>query len=153
MKRLALAVAVLALAAAAARAEEPRLLDLAGGAFSFEKDGRFAFVRCADKKWEGCGELDGLAPQLDVDWAALVAKARAKKKGEASYVDQFGGLWKIVLSAHEASAAPLFPGYKLEGRGSSVKVDVLADAQQWAAARHELGLDKPKRKGLSALFQ
>ncbi len=152
MRRLALLAVTLGLAVAV-MADDSRLLDLAGQKFVFEKEGKFALVHCAEPKGEACGDFEGLAPQLDVDWAGLLAKAKGKKKAEASYVDQFGGLWTLTLSAKDKSVVPTFPGYRVTGRGSTAQVDVMGNQEQWQTARHELGLDKPKKKGLSALFE
>ena len=153
MKRLALVVAALTVACAVRAQEEPRLLDLAGQKFTFEKEGKFALIHCADTKWEQCGTFENLAPQLDVDWEGLLAKARGKKTAEAAYVDQFGGMWKLTLGAKAKAVSPAFPGYELAGHGPQTKVDVMGNQEQWQAARHELGLDKPKKRGLSALFE
>jgi hypothetical protein len=153
MRRPLIALLLLLGAAGAARADDARLLDLAKRKFTFENAGPLSLLHC-DQKWEGCGDFENIAPQVTVDWDRLKSEATKKKPASATFADQYGGLWRFTLTAAgKASAAPDFPGYQLSGRGSGEQVNVLADARQWGDARHELGLDKPKKKGFMRLFQ
>lgn len=171
---LRLALLLLAAAAPALADSQPKLLALPSKPFAWEKAGTMILLHCPPK-WDDCGDFESLAPQLTPDWEPLRAKAAAAARkneptagdaeAEAVVVDQYGGAWKVRLLAagagsevpkfaapFEVEFTPSFPGYEVTGAGKDAKVDVLANKTQWDDARKELGLDKPKKKGLGALF-
>lgn len=174
MTRL-LALILLAAAVPALADSQPKLLALPDKPFTWEKAGPMALLHCP-KKWDDCGDFESLSPQLSPDWDALLAKANLPERkkelaagdvaAEAIVIDQFGGPWKVrlkmagatsdspkFLEPYELEVRPAFPGYEVTGKGADAKVDVLANQKQWDAARKELGLDKPKKKGLGSLFE
>lgn len=145
-------IAPLLLAASLASAAEPKLLALPAQPFGWEKVGPLAMLKCPKgEKWDDCGRFESLELQVKPDWEALARLKPGKK--EVLAFDQFGGPWKVAVGDAGITISPDFPAYKITGKGADAQVDVLRNDEQFAAAKKELGLDKPKKKGLAKLFE
>ncbi len=146
--------------------------------YRFQQIGTFTYFVCVKKdSSDDCQKIQALNLQANVDWDGL--KAKAKKQSlknpdgvltQETFVDQYGGPWKIELRIANASDTPQkslkpfharvlapFWGYEVSQSpsGDILSAQVLLKKSEWETAKKDLGLIPTKKKKFSfgSLFQ
>ncbi len=140
--------------------------------YRFEQIGTFTYFVCVKKdSSDDCQKIQAMNLQASVDWDGLTAKAKKESLknpdgvlAQETFVDQYGGPWKIELRIAKASDSPQnflkpfhaevlapFWGYKVSQSpsGDILSAQVLLKKSEWLAAKKDLGLIPAKKKKFS----
>jgi hypothetical protein len=148
------------------------LVSTKGHFYHFQQIGTFTYFVCAKKdSSDDCQKIQAMNLQASVDWDGLMSQAKKESLknpdgvlAKETFVDQYGGPWKVEMRIAKASDAPqnflkpfhasvkaAFFGYQVTQSlsGDILSAQVLLNQSEWAAAKKALGLTPVKKKKFS----